>query len=254
MLGLPILFLSLAAGIPGPSSGPPTNKPAGEWTATWTSGIAQRMQLSLGGTFGRGPAQQNRLTLTRTNVFRARDTLQFYGWGTTDLRSANTDFEAGVRYRTPLRKLAGGTLIGGTGLEHWNFPSVLGGTKDLALDSYLAWAGGETFPVTISANGKTLLVSDLPRGTFLCLQALHTQRLFTTHGVAFAVQHGPSYVYSWHLYGKDGNRVLRYYGTLLASRGRWTAELMFRPQAGLQPRIPDNRYWSASITRRFGGR
>ncbi|HBY60115.1 MAG TPA: hypothetical protein DEH78_09855 [Solibacterales bacterium] len=249
---------SAAAAGGGPSAGAAAGhgsdrRPGGVWSATWQSGISQGMQLSLGGMFGRGPAQQNRLTATRTNVFRSRDSVQFYGWSTTDLRSGKPDFEAGVRYRTPLAKVAGGTVTGGGGLEHWNFQHVLGGTRDLALDSYLAWSGGEEAPVTISANAKTLLLSGLPRGTFLCVQALHTKRLFSTRGVTFALQHGPAYVYSWHLYGKGGNRVLRYYGTLIASRGRWSGEFMLRPQAGLQPRIPDNRYWSVSIARRFGG-
>lgn len=237
---------------PAAAAGPSTSRTVSKWSAVWQSGISQGMQLSLGSLFNRGPAQQNRLTVTRAHWLRNGDTLQFYGWGTTDLRKAFTDFETGVRYRAPIRKIAHGTLIGGGGLEHWNFPSVLGGTRDLALDSYLGWSGGEKFPITISGNGKTLLRSDLARGSFACFQAMHTQKLGNYKGTRFALQHGPAYVYSWHLYGRDGNRVLRYYGTLNVNRGKWGAEMMFRPQAGLQPRIPDNKYWSFSIIRRFG--
>jgi hypothetical protein len=210
------------------------------------------MQLSLGGVFGQGPAQQNRLTATRSGIFRANDSLQFYGWTTTDLRAGSTDFETGVRYRAPLRKMAGGVWMAGGGLEHWNFPSVLGGTRDLTLDSYLGWHGGESFPVTFSANGKTLLVSDLRLGTFVCFQAQHLVKLFRAGGVEFRLHHGPAYVYSWDLYGAGGHRVLRYYGTVTAARGRWAVEWMFRPQAGLQPVIPDNRYWAISVQRRLG--
>lgn len=222
------------------------------WSASWQSGITQGMQLSLGGLFNRGPAQQNRLTVTKAHWLRTGDSVQFYGWGTTDLRKAYTDFDTGFRYRTPLRRVAYGKLIGGGGLEHWNFPSVLGGTKDLVLDSYLGWSGGEKIPITISGNGKTLLRSDLTRGTFAIFTALHTQRLGKLGESSFSVQHGPAYVYNWNLYGKNGHRVLRYTGTLNINRGRWGAELMLRPQAGLQPRIPDNKYWSVSLIRRFG--
>ncbi|MFN0168629.1 MAG: hypothetical protein ACKV22_19565 [Bryobacteraceae bacterium] len=226
---------------------------SGPWSAAIQTGIAQVMQLSLGGTFNQGPAQQNRLTVTRTSLFRSADSLQLYGWTTTDLRKASVDFETGFRYRAPLRRFAGGTMVGGTGLEHWNYPSVLTGTRDLVLDSYLGWIGGERFPVTLSGNGKTLLVSDLPRGTFVCVQAQHTFRLFRRRGVSLSIQHGPAYVYSWGLYGRVGHRVLRYYATPQLSRGRWTVEFMARPQAGLQPYIPDNGYWFISFIRRFGG-
>ena len=210
------------------------------------------MQLSLGGMFHRGPAQQNRITATRSGVFTASDSLQLYGWSTTDVRSGNSDIEAGARYRARLRRVAGGSLVAGGGLEHWNFPSVLGGTRDFVLDSYLGWSGGETLPVTVSANAKTLLISDLPRGTFVCLQALHTRELFRRGAVRVSAAHGPAYVYSYGLYGRGGHRVLRYYGTLTVARGRWAAEAMFRPQAGLQPGIPDNSYWSAGVIRRLG--
>lgn len=226
--------------------------PAGVWTATFQTGIAQVMQLSLGGTFNRGPAQQNRLTANRSSLFRSADSMQFYGWTTTDLRNASVDFETGIRYRAPVHALAGGTLAAGGGLEHWNFPSVLGGTRDLVLDSYLGWTRTGKSVVTLSANGKTLLLSDLPRGTFVCFQAQHAFKLFRRRGVTLSLQHGPAYIYSWNLYGRPGHRVLRYYATPQLNRGQWTLEWMARPQAGLQPRIPDNRYWSVSLIRRFG--
>ena len=211
------------------------------------------MQLSLGALFNEGPAQQNRLTASRPNVLRRGDQISLYGWNTTDLQSAKTDFETGIRYRAPIAKVARGLLVGGGGIEHWNFPSVLGGTKDVALDSYLGWSGGgEKVPITISGNGKTLLRSDLPKGTFACFMAMHTQKLGNVGQTRFAVQHGPAYIYSWGLYGRDGHRVLRYYGTLNVNRGRWAAEVMLRPQFGLQAPIPDNKYWSVALIRRFG--
>src|SRR5688572_9175201 len=149
-----VLAFAMASGTATPA--------VSRWNATFQTGIAQGMQLSLGSLFNQGPASQSRLTIGRSGTLRTGDSLQFYGWGTTDLRKAYTDFETGVRYRAPIRKLANGTLIGGGGLEHWNFPSVLGGTRDLTLDSYLGWSGGERFPITLSGNGKTLLRSDLP--------------------------------------------------------------------------------------------
>lgn len=256
-----VLALAMAAGM----ATPPATAPAADagqrtilrtpsrWSATWQSGVAQGMQLSLGSLFNQGPAQQNRLTITRSGWLKTGDTLQFYGWSTTDLRAAHTDFETGIRYRAPLRRIAHGTLIGGGGLEHWNFPSVLGGTRDLTLDSYLGWSGGEKVPITISANGKTLLLSDLPKGTFVCLQALHTQKIASAGATRLTFQHGPAYIYSWNLYGRSGHRVFRYYLTPTLTRGRWGVEFMARPQAGLQPAIVDNKFWSISIIRRFGG-
>ena len=214
--------------------------------------MSQGMQLSLGALFNQGPAQQNRLTVVRSGWLRSGDSLQFYGWSTTDLRKARTDFETGVRYRAPLLRIGRGMLTGGGGLEHWNFPSVLGSTRDLTLDSFIGWSGGEKVPVSLSANGKTLLRSNLPLGTFVCLQALHTQRLGSFRGNRLSIQHGPAYVYSAGLYGRDGHRVLRYYGTVSITRGRWGVEAMLRPQFGLQRGIPDNKYWSFSILRRFG--
>lgn len=254
-----VLAFAVATGTGSASAAPPaaaaglSPRLPNRWTATWQSGISQGMQLSLGGYFNRGPAQQNRLTVTRSGLVRTGDSLSFYGWNTTDLRGGFVDFETGVRYRTPLRKVARGTLIGGGGLEHWNFPSVLGGTRDLVVDSYLGWSGGEGVPVAISANGKTLVRSDLPLGTFVCVQALHTQKLWAYKDTRFALQHGPAYVYSYGLYDRNGNRVFRYYGTVTASRGRWAMEVMLRPQLGLQPAIPDTGYWSVSLIRRFGG-
>lgn len=260
MSSLGVLAFAMAAGMagapatpPAAAAGlPPTSRSASRWSATWQSGVSQGMQLSLGALFNEGPAQQNRLTVTRSGLLRTGDSLQFYGWSTTDLRQAHTDFETGFRYRAPIRRIAYGTLVAGAGLEHWNFPSVLGGTRDLTLDSFLGWSGGEKVPISLSANGKTLLRSDLPRGTFVCVQALHTQKLGAFRGNGFALQHGPAYVYSYGLYGRDGQRVLRYYGTATVSRGRWAIEAMFRPQLGLQPGIPDNKYWSVGILRHFG--
>ena len=209
------------------------------------------MQLSLGGLIGEGPAQQNRVTASRGSVLRSRDSLQVYGWWTSSLRTANTDAELGIRYRTPLRRIAGGSLIGGGGLEHWYFPSVLTGTRDIAVDSYIGWTGVESQPVTISANAKTVLNSDLQKGSLVCLQASHTKTLLRSGKMQLALQHGPAYVYSSNLYGRNGHRVARYYGTLLVSTGAWTFEAMLRPQLGLQPGIPDNRYWSVALIRRF---
>src|SRR5215207_7024777 len=82
------------------------------WSATWQSGVSQGMQLSLGARFNKGPAQQNHLTVTRSGLLKTGDSVQFYGWSTTDLRAAYTDFETGIRYRAPLKRIAHGTLIG----------------------------------------------------------------------------------------------------------------------------------------------
>jgi hypothetical protein len=222
------------------------------WIATWQSALAQTMQLSLGGTFNKGPAQQNRFTLLRSGVFRSSDSLQLYAWNTTDLRGAGTDTDMGVRYRAAVRRLAGGKVMAGGGLEHWRFPSVLGGTRDAVVDSYLGWTGGEGLPVTIFANGKTLVRSTLQRGTFVVVQAQHSRRIARLGSNLLSVQHGPIYIYSWGVYGRGGHRALRYCAAAYLTRGAWSIEATYRPQAGLQPAIPDNRFWSVGIGRRFG--
>lgn len=221
------------------------------WSATMQSGLADAMQLSLGGSFGDGPAFQNRVTITRTGLSHSRDSLQFYGWTTTDLRSGALDTDVGIRYRVPVRRFRRTNLVAGAGLEHWNFPSVLGGTRDIVLDTYASWAGGERMPWSVSANGKTLLRSDLPRGTFLCVQANYTNRLLKLGSRSLIVQHGPVYVYSWGLYGRSGHRVLRYAAAVQFGDNKWGAEFLMRPQIGLQPGIPDGRYWTAGLVRRF---
>jgi hypothetical protein len=222
------------------------------WTATWQSGIAQTMQLSLGGLFNAGPAEQNRLAAVRSGVLRSSDSLQLYSWSTTDLRTGSTDVDVGARYRVPVRTLARGKIVAGGGLEHWRFPSVLGGTNDIVADSYLGWTGGERIPVTISANAKTLVRSDLCRGTFLNVQTLLSHRIAGWRSARLSLQHGPSYVYSWNLYGRSGHRVFRYVISPQLSFSSWLVEGTLRPQAGLQPAIPDNRFWSIGIGRRFG--
>jgi hypothetical protein len=209
------------------------------------------MQLSLGGLFNSGPAQQNRLTVTGSGVLRSRDSLQFYGWSTTDLRQNETDADMGIRYRVPVRRVAGGNLVAGSGVEYWHFPSVLGGARDLALDSYVAWSGGERIPITVSGNGKTILRSRLQHGTMGIFQVQHSQKIAYWGSKLISVNHGPIYVYNWNLYAKPGHRVLRYNAALQVSKGAWAFEALFRPQAGLQPRIPDNRFWSLSIIRRL---
>ncbi len=223
----------------------------GQWTLTAQSGIAQGMQLSLGGRYNPGPAIQNRLTIQGKGVFRHDDTVQLTGWNTTDLNNHSTDADTAVRYRTPIGKLAHGTLTGGGGFEYWYYPSVLGGAQDLALDSYLAWTGGEKVPITISGNGKTILRSRLPYGTMGIFQAQHRQRLPSLPGTGMSLLHGPVYVYNWDLYGRPGHRVLRYSTALQVTCRKWIVEAAYRPQAGLQPRIPDNQFWSVSVIRSF---
>ena len=244
------LFLpGMLLGEPAGSSGAASFR--SQWSASLQSGIAQGMQLSLGGLFNPGPAQQNRLTITKTGTFRSRDSLQLYGWNTTDLGQNETDADLGIRYRVPVRRVSGGTLTAGTGVEYWHFPSVLGGQRDLALDTYAGWSGGERIPLTFSANGKTVLRSRLQHGTMGIFQVQHTQRLARWSNKLLAVNHGPIYVYNWNLYGRPGHRVLRYNAALQFSHGAWAFEALVRPQAGLQPRIPDNRFWSFSVIRRL---
>jgi hypothetical protein len=58
---------------------------------TLQTGFASTFQLTLGGTFGAGPAWQNRANVDLSHVFTKNDALVFTGWMTRDTPSANRD-------------------------------------------------------------------------------------------------------------------------------------------------------------------
>ena len=219
---------------------------------TLQSGFADTFQLTLGGTFGDGPAWQNRVTITTSEVFRKGDSFSVMGWDTHDTPSHSNDWLAGASYRTRLIAKPRHLLYVSAGVQKWRFPSVACGTND--------WLGAwqlqyqtrvKKLPIMLNQDSWTLFHSPLPKGTLL-----HTQ-LYTEHPLIekpewkLALRHGPQHTYSWNFYGTNGNRVVRYAGFLLLSWKKSTLEAGYRQQLGLKSYIPDNRYWHVLLSRTF---
>lgn len=219
---------------------------------TLQSGFADTFQLTLGGTFGDGPAWQNRLTVTAGDVFRRGDTVSLSGWNTHDTPSHLNSWTAGASYRSRIIATPRHLLYLSAGMQRWRFPSVLCGAQD--------WLGAwqlqyqtriKGLPLMLTEDAWTIFHSPLRKGSLL-----HTQ-LYTEHPLAersgwkLALRHGPQHTYSWDFYGTNGHRVVRYAGFLLLSWRRTTLEAGYRQQLGLQPRIKDNRYWSVLLSRTF---
>jgi hypothetical protein len=65
------------------------------------------------------------------------------------------------------------------------------------------------------------------------------------------MRQGPAHTYAWGLYGAEGNRVVRYGGSLVATWKGTTLEAGYRQQFALQDKIVNNRYWSFLLTQQI---
>jgi hypothetical protein len=241
------LFGALAVG-----SGWGQTKPAMQWTTTIQSGMADTFQLTLGGTFGNGPAWQSRLTTGLSNAFRGGDSLFVYGWDTFDTRAEAHDFQAGFGYKAPVWKRRSQVLSLGSGLQYWRFPSVKTGANDWLIPGNLTYqAKVKKTGLLVTSDSWTLLNSPLPMGSLLHTQVWVEHDLLKTDSVRIALRHGPAHTYSWGFYGTNGNRVFRYQSMLAITTMGFTLEGGFRKQAGLQDGIHHNNYWQFALTRTF---
>lgn len=224
----------------------------GRWSVTLQTGFAETFQLTLGGVFGDGPAWQNRVTLTRTNVLRDGDSVSLSGFQTHNTPNHNNDWIAGLGYRTRLLSRRGHLLYAGGGLERWRFPGVLCGPQDWVFASHMTYATRlKRVPVTLQSNAWTLLHSPLPKGSLLHTTAWFDHGLMDNDRVKIVLRHGPQHTYAWNFYGTQGHRVLRYAAALVVSHGPTAVEVGYRPQYGLQQRIPHNRFWHVMVSRTF---
>lgn len=229
-----------------------SSRPPLRWVATAQTGFADTFQLTLGGTFGDGPAWQNRVTVGVANLFRPGDLLSLHGWNTTDSPTRENNTVAGISYRAPVWRRGPQSLALGSGLQYWNFPSVLTGTTDWLIPGNLVYsARAWRLPVTVTADSWTLLASRLPRGSLLHTQAWIDHPLVRTDPVRVTFRHGPAHTYSWDFYATRGHRVLRYQTAVVLAWRNTQLEAGWRQQWGLQRRIPDNRYWHVGVTRSF---
>jgi hypothetical protein len=225
---------------------------ARKWTVTLQTGLAETFQLTLGGVFGDGPAWQSRVVLTRANAFRTGDSISITGFNTHDSPTHNNDWTAGISYRARLVNKRGHLLYATGGLERWRFPGVLSGAQDwiAAYSATYATRVGRT-PVTVQSNAWTVLHSPLQDGSLVYTTAWFDHALMENGNFKLVLRHGPQHTYSWNFYGTNGHRVLRYAGALVRTQGRTSYEAGFRPQYGMQNRIPHNRYWHVMVSHTF---
>lgn len=226
-------------------------KPAMSFSGSYQTGFASTFQLTLGGTFGEGPAWQNRLTLNINNVARKGDTVFIQGWDTFDTPSASNDWLAGIWYRPADFKFGRNAIQVTGGLQRWRFPSVGKGTQDWLGAATASWTARWKITPWAQAEFWDNFVSNWHSGQLLYIQAGTQHRLYQHDQFSLVFKHGAASTHSWGFYDKYGWRVVRYVALLSANWRDYTIEGGIRPQHALQPNIPENVYWSILFTRRF---
>lgn len=214
--------------------------------------MGDTFQLTLGGMFGEGPAWQNKVQVNLNNAIVEGDAVSVYGWNTHDVPSHSNDWDAGIWYRMPLWSHRGQLLQGGASLQKWRFPSVKTGTNDWLVGGNLTYSS-KLFglPVVAMSDSRTLLHSPLPKGTLLHSQGYMQHKVYKSDAVQVLLRHGPQHTWSWNFYGTNGNRVVRYGAMAVVIWKDTTFEGGYRKQFGMQPGIPDNRYWQFQVTQSF---
>jgi hypothetical protein len=248
--GFLLSFLYLPVIIQAQTRGDQTFAPG--WTVSLTGGFASTFQMTLGGTYGAGPDFQNKLTAGLNNVFQDGDNLSIFGWSTTDLRSAAPNWQSGVLYKMPLLHRRRQLLTLTSGAQRWVLPIVKTGAKDWLLSNNLTYTTAvKRIPIVVSEDVWSLLKSTLLTGSEVYTQIYTQHVLLRREGFQLSLRQGPSHTYSWGFYGAEGNRVVRYGGSLVATWKGTTLEAGYRQQFALQDRIPNNRCWSFLLTRQI---
>jgi len=244
---LPLLLWAFVGAPLLAQSAPPT-----VWTSAVQTGLADTFQLTLGGTFGNGPAWQNRVTTGLANAFCAGDSISVYAWDTFDTRRSSNDWQAGIGYKLPVLKRRNHFLSLGSGLQHWRFPSVKTGTNDWLVPGNLLYQSRVyKFPITVTSDSWTLVKSPLPLGSLLHTQAWLQYNLVKREHLQVAFKNGPAHTYSWNFWGANGNRIIRYQTMLAIVYKNTSLEGGYRKQWGLEPGIHENKYWQFALTRTF---
>jgi hypothetical protein len=211
--------------------------------------VTSTFQLTLGGTFGAGPAWQNRAIVDLRHVVFKNDAIVMTGWLTRDTPSARRDWTAGIGYRLPALKKGDHLLSATVGWQRWLFPSVLGGTNDHLAALNLSYRTKWKLPITVTADDWVLVKSPLRKGNLLHVQANVAHSLWEGKSVRLVLRHGPSTTYSWNFYDRPGWRVIRYGGSVTMEGRKWSLEFAARQQGAIAPRLPDNRYYCLMLTR-----
>ena len=222
------------------------------WTVNFQGGFTNTFQMVLGGTFGQGSDWQDRMTVSLNNLWREGDSLSVFGWSTTDLPTSTANWQAGVLYKNRLVKTRRQTLVLGGGVQRWLLPSVKTGAQDWLVSGSLSYVTSiKKLPIMVSQDSWSLLRSTLPTGSATYTQVNTQHLLYKREGLQVALRHGPHYTYAWGFYGAQGNRVVRYGGTVVATWKGTTFEGGCRQQFGLQDGIHNDRYWSFLVGRQF---
>jgi hypothetical protein len=220
------------------------------WTATVQGGISNNFQLTLGGAFGDGPDFYNRATVTVNNALRQGDGLSLFGWSTTDLPTSQPNWQAGLMYKTRVLNRGRHNLTLGGGVQRWVFPLVKTGAKDWLVAGNLVYATKvRRVPVVVTSDSYSLLASTLAKGSAVYTQIYTEHKLYSRPGMQLAFREGPAHTYAWGFYGAQGNRVVRYGGSLILSMRGTVIDAGYRQQFGLQDGIKYNHYWSFGVTR-----
>lgn len=245
---LALIFLPVVARAQAPTED--EGKPAPTFSVSLTGGVTSTFQLILGDTFGKGPDFQDKLSAGVNNVFASGDSVSMFGWSTTDLPSVTPNWQSGLLYKVPLLRAKNHALTLTTGGQRWILPLVGSGAKDWMVTGNLTYATIlKRIPMFVSEDSYSLLKSTLPTGSALYSQIYTVHVLLKSHGVQLALRQGPAYSYSWGFYGIEGNRVVRYGGSIITTWKGTSLETGFRKQFGLQDGIPNNGYWSFLLTR-----
>ncbi|MFB3776559.1 MAG: hypothetical protein ACE141_03080 [Bryobacteraceae bacterium] len=220
-------------------------------TVTLQTGFAPTFQLNLGGTFGDGPAWQNRAIVDFVNVAAKGDAVTLNGWMTIDTPSRRRDWIAGAGYRAPAWQMGRGSLTVTAGWQRWLFPSVLCGVRDHLVALNGVYRTRWKLPITVTADHWVILKSPLRKGNLTLVQVNVAHQLHEGRGYKLVLRHGPSTSYSHEFWDRPGWRVFRYGASVALEAKRYTLEAGVRQQAGIAPRVPDNTYWTVLLTRRL---
>lgn len=217
------------------------------------TGVAETFQLTLGGTFGEGPAWQNKVTVGLNNVLVEGDAIQVYGFTTTDTRAPKPDWHTGIGYKRRLLLVKKTHELTGTiGYQHWEFGSVFCGTNDHLAAANLTFRSRiRRVPVTVTADSWRLVSSPYRLGTILYPQAWSTHVLWRHETTRLVLKPTVSTTYSWHFWDRSGHRVFRYGAALALEGNHYTIESCVRRQVALLNGIPENTYYSFSVSRLF---
>jgi hypothetical protein len=175
-----------------------------------------------------------------------------FGWSTTDLPTVAPNWQAGLLYRTRILNRKHHTLMLTGGAQRWVLPIVKTGAKDWLLTGNLMYTTTvKRIPIFVSGDSWSLLKSTLPMGSGIYTQIYTQHMLVKRESFQLAMRQGPAHTYAWGLYGAEGNRVVRYGGSLVATWKGTTLEAGYRQQFALQDKIVNNRYWSFLLTQQI---